>query len=486
MELMSTFNTMKFYRYYRFGRYLYALSSFIGFLFLLLNSPQRLALLLKFAGLSHATIFSQSPFKDPCDAIEDAAIASDPGGYNSTVTRCTEKMGQHQIELHGKREHADGRHINGKLQYAMNDDTLMRWYCKCHHLRRLSPLPCSRGGLLFLTYRRAHPSKARHGDEEPASWQLLGSYETRTSFLAYMGKSSHTSDVVQSYLASGSRRREFVPWMGPFEDRGRSIETVVLEDTLKDSIIGKIESFIDNKEALLNGGHRHQLGMLWVGPPGCGKTSLVEAIAYKFGFATYTFPLGDSTLTDSELMIMYLKMGPKAIAIFDDIDRIKIGEKGITENGLLKLLDGFARQGQTLLNILICNNLTKVPPAIRRKGRVDEEHYFSLASRAQVTRIFLLCNIWRAEEIKDLDLDAMAEEFAEGVPDNVIPPADIAVYIKEARTPKEALEHAHELTAKIEIAVEQKREESRVNTVWTDLMRIWSKVSKLKIPRAFG
>jgi hypothetical protein len=80
MDLISTFNMMTLYRYYRYYRYLYTLSSFIGFLFLLLNSPQRLALLLRFAGLSHTTIFPQSLFKDPCDEIEDAAIASNPGG----------------------------------------------------------------------------------------------------------------------------------------------------------------------------------------------------------------------------------------------------------------------------------------------------------------------------------------------------------------------------------------------------------------------
>ena len=103
---------------------------------------------------------------------------------------------------------------------------------------------------------------------------------------------------------------------------------------------------------------------------------------YRFGFATYTFPLRDSTLTNIELIYIYLKIGLKAITIFDNIDRVKIGEKGIIENSLLKLLDGFIRQGQTLLNILICNNLTKVPPAIRRKGRVDKEYYFSLVLRA--------------------------------------------------------------------------------------------------------
>jgi Holliday junction resolvasome RuvABC ATP-dependent DNA helicase subunit len=104
--------------------------------------------------------------------------------------------------------------------------------------------------------------------------------------------------------------------------------------------------------------------MLWIGLPGYGKTSLVKAIIYKFGFTTYTFSLRDSILTDSELIIIYLKMEPKAIAIFDNINRVKIGKKGIIENGLLKLFNRFIKQGQTLLNILICNNLIKVPPAI--------------------------------------------------------------------------------------------------------------------------
>ena len=143
----------------------------------------------------------------------------------------------------------------------MNDDTLIRWYCKCHGLKRLSLRPCWRGGFLFLTYRRAQP-KARSGDEEPASWQFLGSYQTRTRFLVDIGKSSHSPDVIQSYLPSGPKRREFVPWMGPFEDCGRPLNTVVLQDTLKASIIGKVEAFLNDKEALLAGGHRHQYGML--------------------------------------------------------------------------------------------------------------------------------------------------------------------------------------------------------------------------------
>jgi hypothetical protein len=104
--------------------------------------------------------------------------------------------------------------------------------------------------------------------------------------------------------------------------------------------------------------------MLWVSLPGYRKTSLVEVIAHKFGFAIYTFALKDFTLTDSEIIIMYLSIGPKAIAVFDNINKVKIGEKKVIINSLLKLLNRFAKQGQTLLKILIYNNQTKVPLVI--------------------------------------------------------------------------------------------------------------------------
>jgi hypothetical protein len=71
----------------------------------------------------------------------------------------------------------------------------------------------------------------------------------------------------------------------------------------------------------------------------------------------------------------------------------------------------------------------------------------------------ILRDIWKAEDIKNLDLDAIAEEFAEGMPDNVVPPTNIAVYIKEARTPKEAVERVCELVVEFETAVEQENEE---------------------------
>jgi len=96
--------------------------------------------------------------------------------------------------------------------------------------------------------------------------------------------------------------------------------------------------------------------MLWVGLLGYGKTSLVKAIVYKFGFSIYTFALRDSIFIDSKMITMYLKIGPKVITVFNNINKVKIGKKGIIVNSLLKLLNRFAKQDQILLKILIYNN----------------------------------------------------------------------------------------------------------------------------------
>jgi SpoVK/Ycf46/Vps4 family AAA+-type ATPase len=169
--------------------------------------------------------------------------------------------------------------------------------------------------------------------------------------------------------------------MDAIEDFGRPLETVVLKDTLKSAIVEKIDTFIQNKQAYLDHGHRHQYGMAWIGPPGCGKTSLVDAIAKRYGFAIYVFSLGDATLTDSAMIQMYLSMKPKAIAVFNDIDKFQIGERMITEAALLMLLDGIGSKGKTLVKIMTCSDWEMVSPAVRRRGRIDQEYHFSLASR---------------------------------------------------------------------------------------------------------
>jgi hypothetical protein len=422
-----------------------------------------MALLLKVAGLSQATIFSNNSLKDVFDKIGKAAIASNPRGYNSIVVPYIRKAEVHNYDkahndkahndkahndkVHDNGPHDDGPHndglVNNKLRYAMGDDTLIRWYCNCHGLMQLSFMlwqsyPCPRGGLLCLTHKRARQSKPQNGFQEPASWQLLGSHNTRTQFINNISKFHEDFAVVHVYKPHGVKRRDFFPWKDPMEEYARPLKTVILDDTLLQDILNRLERFVNHRRICLKRGLPHKLGIIFHGPPGTGKSSFVNAIAHHLKFPIYVFSIGDHTLTDSHLMAMSDGMPMNAIALFEDVDRAKIGDQGMTEAGFLNVLDGVGRSDGRL-TIMTCNALESIPEAAMRKGRIDKKYYFKLASRTQVKDLFLNTNSWSSKETEGLDLNDMAGRFVKEIPDNTISPAEVVAHLRESDSPEEAI-----------------------------------------------
>ncbi|KAH6664048.1 P-loop containing nucleoside triphosphate hydrolase protein [Halenospora varia] len=438
----SNFNMSELYHYYQ---YLYRISSLFGFLIFLLNSPKHTALLLKIIGISHTTIFAKSSFKDICNHIERAVIASNPRQHNSIVAPYREQAERHDNVQEIERPDSKAT-LNSKLRYAIDNDTLARWYCDCHGLSPFSASVCRHGGLLCLTYSR--PIQPQFGQHEPASWQLLGSYATRTLFLERMSRSRNCFAVITIYKPQGEKRRDITPWKSPIEVHARPANTVILEDTTFKSILERVQLFVDTKTQCLERGLPPQVEILFHSPPGTGKSSLVKVIAQRFHLPIYIFNLGDTGLTDSQLIAMFDEMLPNAIALFEDIDRAKIGKQGITEAGLLNALDGVGTQSEGRLTIMTCNDRAMVPAAVTRKGRIDTEYYFSLASTTQAKNLFLSNNLWTSKDTEGLNLDRMADEFAEAFLEHIFSPADITAYLKEAESPKGAIDHVRQFVNK--------------------------------------
>jgi hypothetical protein len=63
----------------------------------------------------------------------------------------------------------------------------------------------------------------------------------------------------------------------------------------------------------------------------------------------------------------------------------------------------------------------------------------------------------------------MAKEFAKSVLDNIILLINIIIYIKEAKTLKEAIKYIYKLIVEFEIAIKQKNE---VKSIWLPLIII--------------
>ena len=390
-----------------------------------LIKPDHFAIIVNLIGIHKTTFFVEEGLKSVSQEIEKVVIDSNPGAFDSFLT----------LSAQGK-HNSDG----GPL-YTLDNNIFLRWYCKCHGLDRLSFSVCREegSGILCLIYHRERTHSFQQGLVNPASWQIIGAYSPRTAFVESMNKSHRGVSYIQIYKPHGSLRRKAIPWKGALSIPVCAADAVVLKGGLRDAVTKRIDRLIKTGPRCLEVGVRPQLGMLFLGPKGTGKSSFIHILARVYGFPIYDFDIGDPTLEDTDLIAMCDAMEPNSIAVFDDIDRVGVGGRGITEAALLKVFDGNKTRTQGRLVIATANDRKKVPEALLRKGRIDEEYLFSEASQAQLKDLFLRTHIWLKEETKGHDLNMLAEEFSLKVSSDIYSPAAITSYLKGVAGPKEAI-----------------------------------------------
>ncbi len=182
-------------------------------------------------------------------------------------------------------------------------------------------------------------------------------------------------------------------------------------------------------------------GMLFIGPPGVGKTLFARAIANEVGVPFYVVEGGGLSGLIFGLGVLKLKMlfsklrrHDQAILFIDEIESVGARRKddrgmgaqsdmNMTLNTLLTEMDGF--HGSRLLVIGATNNDGMLDPALMRAGRMDRRIYFQLPSeqeRADLFRYYLE----KVIHAPDIDFDEVVMLTAN------YSPADIANVVNEA------------------------------------------------------
>jgi len=140
---------------------------------------------------------------------------------------------------------------------------------------------------------------------------------------------------------------------------------------IKDAIV-EIDDFWNKKNLFKEHGILHRRGLLFVGPPGTGKTSLLTIISYelvKKGGLVFFIKTGNdlhSFITFMKNKIRVIEPDRNVIAIIEDIDQLYNNSKSL----LLNFLNGEDQQ-KHLVTIATCNKPHELDDLILRPSRFD-------------------------------------------------------------------------------------------------------------------
>ena len=168
----------------------------------------------------------------------------------------------------------------------------------------------------------------------------------------------------------------------PFGDakRKRPIDSVVLEEGVKERIVNDVQVFLKARNWYLDRGIPYRRGYLLYGPPGTGKSSFIQALAGELDFNIAMLNVSERGLTDDRLAHLLANIPSRTIVLLEDADaafvnRTQSDEHGyrgatVTFSGLLNALDGVASSEERIV-FLTTNHIERLDEALIRPGRVD-------------------------------------------------------------------------------------------------------------------
>lgn len=263
----------------------------------------------------------------------------------------------------------------------------------------------------------------------------------------------------------------------------RPMKTVLLQGDVAERVTSDVKEFLDNADWYYRRGIPYRRGYLLYGPPGCGKTSFMTALAGELNLVICIVNLSSSTLNDDKLLSLFSEAPRGSILLLEDVDsafrdkdkekdeddeadihpmirgrnaRKSKGSEGITFSGLLNAIDGVAAQEGKVL-FMTTNHIDELDEALIRPGRVDVRVKFDLAASDTAGKLFLkfyeLNETEQAHALKTLstypdqnELENLSQEFAKEIPEGEYSMALIQGHLMDFRKfPRQAVQEIDSL-----------------------------------------
>ncbi|KAJ1528791.1 hypothetical protein ONE63_007170 [Megalurothrips usitatus] len=235
--------------------------------------------------------------------------------------------------------------------------------------------------------------------------------------------------------------------------RKRPITSVVLDSGVAERILGDVRDFLGNPSWYIERGIPYRRGYLLHGPPGCGKSSFIAALASELDLGICILSLSDRSLTDDRLAHLMAVAPHHTIILLEDIDaafesrvdsdHVAVAYQGlnrVTLSGLLNCLDGVPSTEARIV-FMTTNYIERLDPALIRPGRVDLKQYIGHCNALQLETMFL-------RFFSGPGVEGKAKEFSVAIEKSGKPvsPAQVQGFFMLFKDdPSAAVENAHRL-----------------------------------------
>jgi transitional endoplasmic reticulum ATPase len=200
-----------------------------------------------------------------------------------------------------------------------------------------------------------------------------------------------------------------------------SFDSIGGMEELKEEIKLKIVYPLQHAELYKAYGRKVGGGILIFGPPGCGKSLTLRAVAGEVAcnyFSISLHEIFDPYFGSSERNLHQVFATARAhapcVVVFDEIESLAIDRRQVREsqvrnlvNQFLSELDGIHADNSRILVIGATNAPWNIDPAFRRPGRFDQTIFVpppDLPARSQIIELLA-----RGRPISHLDVDALAK-----------------------------------------------------------------------------
>jgi len=176
----------------------------------------------------------------------------------------------------------------------------------------------------------------------------------------------------------------------------RPVSSVVLPAETSQMLVDDLEEFLSDGTAQFYQDHGipYKRSYLFYGVPGAGKTSMIQALAGRFGRNLCYLSPTHPELSDDSLKSAIERVPDNAIVILEDVDALfgkgrekKVHQSPLTFSGLLNALDGVGNHNG-LVFVLTTNFKEQLDAALIRDGRVDLRVRFDHCTPDQMEKLF--------------------------------------------------------------------------------------------------